>query len=106
VDSPQAAPAIFTAIELRQLRHRLGWSQAEMARCLKIDYQSVANWELGETAPSQQNHSALLGILQIAESNAGRMQRRPVAEVMMKDRGISQIHDFDVIESLDKTDNS
>jgi hypothetical protein len=40
--------------------------------------------------------SLVLQIMNQAESNAERVQRVPIAEVMMKDLGLSQIHDFDV----------
>ena len=94
---------IWTADEIRQLRYRLGWSQAEMARCLKLGSSDIVKWELGTFAPANEHKNALLLILQQAESNAERVQRRPIAEVMMRDRGLSQIHDLEVVDSLDLT---
>lgn len=86
----------FTAEEIRQLRYRLGWSQAEMARCLKLEPVIVFNVEAGRATLPPSVRSSLLQIMNQAESNAERVQRVPIAEVMMKDLGLSQIHDFDV----------
>ncbi|MEK7355001.1 MAG: helix-turn-helix transcriptional regulator [Bdellovibrionota bacterium] len=86
----------WTAIEIRQLRYRLGWSQAEMARCLKLELSQVSSIEAGRTLLPIEHRSSLLQIMNQAESNAERVQRVPIAEVMMKDLGLSQIHDFEV----------
>ncbi|MES2962883.1 MAG: helix-turn-helix domain-containing protein [Bdellovibrionota bacterium] len=86
----------FTAEEIRQLRYRLGWSQAEMARCLKLEPTMVSSIEAGRAVLPLHYRSYLLQIMNQAESNAERTQRVPIAEVMMKDLGLSQIHDFDV----------
>ncbi len=33
---------------IREARHRLGWSQARLARALEATEQSVRNWERGQ----------------------------------------------------------
>lgn len=86
----------FTAEEIRQLRYRLGWSQAEMARCLKLTLATVSSVEAGRATLPVEVRSNLLQIMNQAESNAERVQRVPIAEVLMKDLGLSQIHDFEV----------
>lgn len=83
----------------------MGWSQAEMARCLKLDFSTVSSVEAGRMSLPLELNSTLLHILHQAESNAERVQRRPIAEVMMKDRRLSQIHDLEVVESLGKEAN-
>lgn len=99
----------WTATELRQLRYRLGWSQAEMAWRLNLDTAMISAWEKGGGSPLDEHRSALLRILHLAESNAEKIQRRPLAEAMMRNRGLSQIHDLDVIDGLpaiEKADKS
>lgn len=91
----------WTSEEIRLLRHRLGWSQAEMARCLKLDLAVFASWEKGQSSPGDEQRNSLLMILHQAEMNAEKVQRRPIAEIVMRDRGLSQIHDFDLIEEFD-----
>jgi len=90
----------WSAAEVRQLRYRLGWSRAEMARCLKLNPEMVSAWETGLFQPANEYCNALLAILNQAESNAEKVQRRPIAEVVMRDRGLSQIHDLEVIDAV------
>ncbi len=91
----------FSAVEIRQLRHRLGWSLAELARCLKTDLATVVRWEKGAIPPSNEQRNQLVNIMSQAESNSERVQRRPIAEVAMRERGLCQIHNFDLPESED-----
>jgi hypothetical protein len=77
-----------------------------MARHLNLDLQTISKWEAGDLCLIENYRNALVGILHEAESAAERVQRRPVAEVLMKDRGLSQIHDGDVIECLAEPDLS
>lgn len=93
----------WTAEEIRQLRYRLGWSQAEMARRLNLEISILSGFETGRASVPGHLKGSLLQILSLAESNADRVQRRPIAEVMMRDRGLSQIHDFDVQNSGPET---
>ncbi len=99
---PKTTSDTFTwsAFEVRQLRYRLGWSRAEMARCLKLTPDMVCAWETGRFQPSEEHCSTLLAVLNQAESNAEKVQRRPIAEVVMRDRGLSQIHDLEVIDVM------
>lgn len=90
----------WTADELRQLRYRLGWSQAEMARCLKLELSTISQWEAGTVPPLEEHRNQLLRIFHQAESNSEKVHRRPIAEVIMRDRKLSQIHDMDVLDTL------
>ena len=91
---------MWTADQLKDLRYRLGWSQAEMARHLECGVEAVFDFETGRSQPSDSHRQILVQIYTNAESNSERVQRRPVAEVIMHDRGLTQIHDFDVIENI------
>ena len=90
----------WTAEEIRQLRYRMGWSQAEFARTLNLERSLITGWESGRFPPDQEHKSTLLRIFHQVESNCQKVLRRPVAEMIMKDRGLSQIHDFDVIDEV------
>ncbi len=85
----------MTAEELRQLRYRLGWSQAELARLLNIEMAQISGLESGALAIPHALKSSLVRIMFQADSNALAVQRRPIAEVIMKEKNLSQLHDFD-----------
>lgn len=97
----------WTASEIKRLRYRLGYSQAEMARLLKLEISLVSAWEAGRFMPDHEHRNALSMIFNQAESNAEKIQRRPIAEIMMRDLGLSQIHDYEVVEKsrTSKLDN-
>ena len=83
------------AEELRHLRYRLGWSQAELARFLNIEMAQICGFESGAQAIPHELKSSLFRIMFQADSNALAVQRRPIAEVIMKEKNLSQLHDFD-----------
>jgi transcriptional regulator with XRE-family HTH domain len=95
-----AQDTAWTADEIRQLRHRLGWSQAEMARHLNLGLATVAAWESGLEPPLEEQCGRLRRIFHLAETNAERIQRRPIADAMMRTRGLSQIHDLEVANGV------
>jgi transcriptional regulator with XRE-family HTH domain len=82
-----------TAEEMKQLRYRLGYSQAEMARCLKLQLANISGFESGREQVPAELKSRVLLIFNQAEDNAERVHRRPIAEVMMKELGLCQIPD-------------
>lgn len=94
------AGSSWSAAEVRNLRYRLGWCQAEMARNLNLDLHALASIEMGLQEVPSDLLSHLAQINRQASSSAERLQREPMAEAMMRDRGLSQIHDFDVASEL------
>ncbi|RYZ72868.1 MAG: XRE family transcriptional regulator [Proteobacteria bacterium] len=85
-----------TAEEMKQLRYRLGYSQAEMARCLNLQLANISGFETGRESVPAELKSRVLQIFNLAEDNAERAHRRPIAEVMMRDLGLCQIPNFDI----------
>lgn len=85
----------FTNDEMRKLRYRLGWSQAEMARNLKIEMVSMVGFESGRTLIPADLKSSLVRISHQADANADGTRRRAIAETLMNEQGLSQIHNFD-----------
>lgn len=90
----------WNAIELRQLRCRLGWSRAELARRIGCQPTEILDWETGRCVPQMEQANNLAHFLHQAESIAASVQRRPVAEFLMTDRGWEQIHESQVIACL------
>ena len=73
-----------------------------MARHLACDTMTILAFEIGEQSPEGNSRKKLIEILQTAESCRARVQRRAMAEVIMRDRGLQQIHDTDLTACLDE----
>lgn len=86
----------WTADAIRKLRYRMGWSQAEFAHHLHLDLSIISAWESGQYEPQGAQCNELLRILRQVEDYAEKLHRQPIAEVMMRDQGLSQIHDLEV----------
>ncbi len=71
-----------------------------MARTIGCELDHVMAWEAGRVSPHDSHRNNLLHIFYQAELNAEKVARRPVAEVLMHDRNLAQIHDMDVIDCL------
>ncbi len=94
----------WTSAEIRQLRLRLGWSQAELARHLGCRQQTVSEWETDSYVP-QNAYSKLLDLLhEHSQVHSDQVSRRPVAEAVMKQVGFSQITGDEISERM--TDES
>jgi DNA-binding XRE family transcriptional regulator len=88
----------WTAAEIRELRWRLGWSQAELARRLGCRQQTVSEWETNAYEP-QNAYSKLLDLLfENVETNSIAMVRQPMAEVVMKQVGYTQVNGDQIAE--------
>jgi len=85
----------FSKDELRRLRYRLGWSQAEMARNLNVELSVLSGFESGAAVIPAALKGSLIRISQQADSNADCTQRRAIAETLMDQLGLSQIHNFE-----------
>jgi transcriptional regulator with XRE-family HTH domain len=94
----------WNSAEIRQLRLRLGWSQAELARHLGCRQQTVSEWETDAYVP-QNAYSKLLDLLkEHSQVHSDQVRRRPVAEVMMKEVGFSQITGDEITERMSDDD--
>lgn len=95
----QGADLNWTAADIRKLRYRMGWTQSDFARRMNLELKTISHWEAGQEAPADAQCHQLVFILQQVESHSDKVQRRPIAETLMRDRGLSQIHDLDVDEA-------
>lgn len=77
--------------QIKELRWRLGWSQAELARQLGCRQQTISEWETEQYTP-QNAYSKLLEILaNRADSQSHRIRQLPLADTVMKKDGLQQI---------------
>lgn len=81
----------FTCDELRQLRRRLGWSQAELARVLNVGLNDVVSFESGVAAIPFALKGSLVRFSVTADSNADSCQRRALSEGLMDEQRLAQI---------------
>ena len=82
----------WSADDIRQLRWRLGWSQAELARRLGCRQQTISGWETGIYEP-QNAYSKLLEMLSShVEHYSDQVASGSVAEAVMKQVGYTQVN--------------
>src|SRR5258708_4521608 len=86
----------WSADDIKQLRWRLGWSQAELARKLGCRQQTVSEWETGIYEP-QNAYSKLLQMLTgHVENYSDQLAAGSMAEVVMKQVGYTQINSEEI----------
>ena len=82
--------------DIKELRWRLGWSQAELARRLGCRQQTISEWERGLYAP-QNAYSRLLDMLSDqGEVYSYQVVRDPLADAAMKDSRRGQVLGVDL----------
>lgn len=81
---------------VRQLRQRLAWSQAELARRLGCTLEALSQWELNNIAPFEDVTEHLNVLQRHLDSHCDRLARGPVAEALMAYLNLTQIHSDDV----------
>ena len=84
--------------DIKQLRQRLGWSVAEMARRMGCSAELVNAWETGRLSPDGDviNQMQYLDSFQISYSE--RISQTPMAEKVMNDDRLSQLTHRDLID--------
>jgi len=92
----------WSAQDVRELRWRLGWSQAEFARHLGCRQQTISEWETGVYEP-QNAYSKLLSHLE-GESDlyVSRIKIEAVADALLNEHNCSQITHTEVAIRLEK----
>ncbi len=93
----------WSSQEVRELRWRLGWSQAEFARHLGCRQQTISEWETGSYEP-QNAYSKLLNHLE-GESDRyiTHIKIEAVADALLNEQNTSQITHTEVAIRLEKS---
>lgn len=89
----------FHHTELRSLRQRLGWSQAEMSRRLGCSPETLISWENGSATPDIEAIYHMTHLWNHVEANAEKIVHIPIAETLMKDMGVDQIEHAKVLHN-------
>lgn len=80
----------FKSDQIQNLRLRLGWSQAELARQLGVDVQRVQQLEHGQR-PSPSEFAVCQKWWGDLAEICDHVRSAPLAEQLMKDQGLSQV---------------
>ena len=93
---------IMAPEDIKQLRQRLGWSLAEMARRMGCKADLVTAWECGKRCPD----SDVINQMQYLESYlagySDRISQTPMAEKVMDDDRLSQLTHRDLLDRSSK----
>ncbi len=81
----------WTGEKIKDLRHRLGWNQAELARRLRCRQQTVSEWETNIYQPQNAYSQLLDRIFENAQNFNIQVSKAPRAEAIMKDLKVSQV---------------
>lgn len=78
--------------QARELRLRLGWSQADLARRLHIQVQEVIKWENGDSAPTDQILSDIEFLLRQADICSEEVLKAPLIEIELEQSRLTQLN--------------
>ena len=93
-------------MNIKSLRLRLGWTQADLARRLNCQSSEVQSWETGQAIPNAEVTSRLELLVSHAETCAQELQSVPKAENFCERRRLGQIDIYCIEDSdKDKEDN-
>jgi transcriptional regulator with XRE-family HTH domain len=93
---------ILNPEDIRQLRQRLGWSAAEMARRMGCSIELVAAWEAGHQSPDPEVINQMEYLDSYMRSYSDRISQTPIAEKVMHDDRLSQLTHRDLLDRTSK----
>jgi transcriptional regulator with XRE-family HTH domain len=93
--------AKWSAGEIKNLRLRLGWSAADFGRRLGCISQTINDWELGRKSPTADDERQLDRLAFYIESYSQQLAREPIAELYLREQGLSQVHQEQISRKFD-----
>lgn len=81
----------ITASQVKNLRLRLGWSLAEMARQMGCTVEIISAWESGKIDPDPEAKNQISYLETYVETYNDKIAQKPMAEREMEDRMLSQL---------------
>jgi transcriptional regulator with XRE-family HTH domain len=90
----------FDCKEIRTIRQRLGWSQAEMARQMGCTADLIQKWEAGTMSPDFDAVNQLRYLENHIEQNSERTAQKPLVEVEMESRRVEQLTHRDLLKDI------
>jgi transcriptional regulator with XRE-family HTH domain len=84
-------------LELKEIRLRLGWSLAEMARRVGTERQMVQEWESNLSRPDPEMLRHYQAMQSHVNENSERVRQMPLAETALRDEHLQQISEDEVL---------
>lgn len=81
----------ISASDIKNLRLRLGWSLAEMARQMGCSLDIISAWEAGKISPDPEAKNQISYLQTYVETYNDKIAQKPMAEREMEDRMLSQL---------------
>lgn len=94
---PEFKSPRFSALQIAELRGRLGQSRADFARAMGVSLELIYGWEKGQEIPSAAQRSNMARLAQHADEYAEKVAMRPSLEMALRDRRVDQIHASEII---------
>lgn len=82
---------VWDGDKIRSLRLRMGWSQSDLARRLKIESQKINEMEMDLMEAPEDIWSALDLLLKQADVSASRMSCHSLAEILFDEDQVLQV---------------
>ncbi len=82
---------VSTGAQLKEIRLRLGWCAAELARHLSVSATEVILIEQSEQGLSAEFKAVCANLVRFADDYSARLKQDPVAEKVMSTKRLSQI---------------
>lgn len=86
--------------EIRNLRQRLGWSVAEMARRMGCGTDLIQKWESDETQPDSEALNQLRYLSNYLDSYSEQIAQKPLVEKTMEERRMAQLTHRDLLKDI------
>ena len=91
----------WTKQNIKSLRMRLGWSQADLARRLNCSSADVDLWETGEILPNPRVANELILIAKHADACSDEIHTSPLAESLCDRKALVQIGFAEIKEEIE-----
>lgn len=88
----------FKNQDIRNLRQRLGWSVAEMARQMGCNSALIQKWEEGSAAPDSEALNQLRSLRNHVENYNERIAEKPILDTEVKSRRVAQLTHRDLLK--------
>ncbi|HMN67360.1 MAG TPA: helix-turn-helix domain-containing protein [Bdellovibrionales bacterium] len=88
----------FKNTDIKNLRQRLGWSVAEMARQMGCGVDLIQKWEAGDLTPDSDALNQMRYLRNHVEVNSDKIAEKPIVENEIKSRRVSQLTHRDLLK--------